>query len=506
MKNKRIAVVALTVLMTIILVVSVCACDDLDGNNEKYTVESVYAQAQTLGYEGTLEEFIALVSGKDGEDGAAGLSNYQLWLQMHGKQSSDEGYSIQDYFEYVRGADGEDASSCDMEQEAVNYAAGSTLAVISEYYENGSVEARGAGSGIIYQDNGSELYIITNYHVIYFDTITVQYNTFMTKTIAVSAIADRVRVYFYGMLYSSTEGYGIDAHVVGGSYEYDIAVLSLEGESYDAYKTYVEKCGKTDDGEIDFIRPVTEYEGIATVGTTAIAIGNPEGDGLAASAGIVSVESEHIQINIYYDKSKGQYDTSTLRVMRIDTAVNSGNSGGGLFNENGEWIGIVNAKVTSSDIENISYAIPHETAAAVANNILHYYGVQRSNDSTSDDADFVNVKRLLLGVTVATTDSYAKIVNGKATTICELTVNEISSDSVASALKGTSNEIMEGDVLVSAVIGGVDIALDQSYKLREAFLSIREDTTFTLIVRREGVEEDVALTISVTTNNFETLG
>lgn len=504
--KKRIGVVALTVLMAIIMVVTVCACDT-DGSSDKYTMESVYAEAQTLGYEGTLEEFIALVSGKDGADGvdgAAGLSNYQLWLQMNGKQSSDEGYSIQDYFEYVKGADGEDGSSGDTEQKAVNYAAGSTLAVISEYEENGEVASRGAGSGIIYEDNGSELYIITNYHVIYFDTITVKINTFMTQNRVVSAIADRVRVYFYGMLYSTADGYGIDAHVVGGSYEYDIAVLSLEGESYEAYKTYVAKCGKTEDGETDFIRPVTESESIATVGTTAIAIGNPEGEGLAASSGIVSVESEHIEINIYYNKYQGQYNTSTLRVMRIDTAVNSGNSGGGLFDEKGEWIGIVNAKVTSSDIENISYAIPHETASAVADNIIHYYDVQRSNDSTTDDADFVNIKRLLLGITVATTDSYAQIVDGKATTVVELTVNEINKNSVASALVDTVNEIKTGDVLVSAVIGGKDIALDQSYKLREAFLSIREDTTFTLIVNREG--EDKTLTISVTTSNFETLG
>lgn len=492
----------MTVLMAIIMVVTVCACD-AESDGDKYTMESVYAQAQSLGYEGTLEEFIALVSGKDGADGAAGLSNYQLWLQMNDKQSTDEGYSIHDYFDYVRGADGADSPSEDSEQKAVNFAAGSTLAVISEYKENGSVAARGAGSGIIYKDTGAELYIITNYHVIYFDTITVKINSFMTQNKVVSSIADSVRVYFYGMQYSSETGYGIDAHVVGGSYEYDIAVLSLEGTSYDKYKAYVAKCGKVDDGETDFVRPVTESEKIATVGTTAIAIGNPEGAGLAASAGIVSVESEYISLNIYCNH-QGQYDTSYLRVMRIDTAVNSGNSGGGLFDDNGEWIGIVNAKITSSDIENISYAIPHETASAVADNIIHYYDVQRNNSSSTDDGDFVYAKRLLLGVTVATTDSYAKIVDGKATTVSELTVSEISSGSVASALQGTVNEIKIGDVLISANIGGKDVALDQNYKLREAFLSIREDTSFTLIVSRDGT--DVALTISVTTNNFVTLG
>ena len=61
-----------------------------------------------------------------------------------------------------------------------------------------------------------------------------------------------------------------------------------------------------------------------------------------------------------------------MRVIRVDTAVNPGNSGGGLFNSKGELIGIVNAKIISSDVENIGYAIPSSVAINVADNIINH--------------------------------------------------------------------------------------------------------------------------------------
>jgi magnesium-transporting ATPase (P-type) len=59
-----------------------------------------------------------------------------------------------------------------------------------------------------------------------------------------------------------------------------------------------------------------------------------------------------------------------MRVMRVDTAVNGGNSGGGLFDENGNLIGIVNAKISDYRVENIAYAIPSNVAKHLADSIL----------------------------------------------------------------------------------------------------------------------------------------
>ena len=103
------------------------------------------------------------------------------------------------------------------------------------------------------------------------------------------------------------------------------------------------------------------------VGESAIAIGNPEGNGFSTSLGIVSVDSEYIEMT-----GADGVTNVEFRVMRIDTAVNGGNSGGGLFNSKGELIGIVNAKIQSTTVENIAYAIPSNLAAAVADNIIYH--------------------------------------------------------------------------------------------------------------------------------------
>ena len=69
----------------------------------------------------------------------------------------------------------------------------------------------------------------------------------------------------------------------------------------------------------------------------------------------------------------------TFRTIRIDTAINSGNSGGGLFNEHGELIGIVNAKLVSTEIENIAYAIPRDIAINIANNLIYNFETNSTN-------------------------------------------------------------------------------------------------------------------------------
>lgn len=79
-----------------------------------------------------------------------------------------------------------------------------------------------------------------------------------------------------------------------------------------------------------------------TVGDSVIAIGNPNAGGIAVTQGILSMESEYITMT-----AADNVSTVQIRVMRVDAAINGGNSGGGLFNDSGELIGIVNAKVVS---------------------------------------------------------------------------------------------------------------------------------------------------------------
>ena len=129
------------------------------------------------------------------------------------------------------------------------------------------------------------------------------------------------------------EQYGISAEYIGGSLTYDIAVLKITDS--EIYSESIAKKAELADRTV-------------FAGETAIAIGNPEADGISSTVGVVSVDSEYLTMTGADDVTE-----VTFRVMRIDTAVNSGNSGGGLFNDQGELIGIVNAKIMTDDIENI---------------------------------------------------------------------------------------------------------------------------------------------------------
>ena len=124
---------------------------------------------------------------------------------------------------------------------------------------------------------------------------------------------------------------------------YDVAVLRIDKS--DIVKTAAEK------GTLCAVS-FGDSDNVA-VGQTAIAIGNPEAEGISVSSGIISVTSEDITMTAVDESS-----TVTMRVIRTDTAINSGNSGGGLFDTQGKLIGIVNAKMKTEKAENIAYAIP----------------------------------------------------------------------------------------------------------------------------------------------------
>ena len=100
------------------------------------------------------------------------------------------------------------------------------------------------------------------------------------------------------------------------------------------------------------------------LGQEVIAIGNPLGDGLACSNGIVSALSREIYINNVY-----------MTVIQTNAAINEGNSGGGLFDISGNLVGIVNAKssgnmMSSATVEGMGYAIPANTVKRIVNELI----------------------------------------------------------------------------------------------------------------------------------------
>ena len=213
------------------------------------------------------------------------------------------------------------------------------------------------------------------------------------------------------------------------------------------------------------------------VGDSAIAIGNAQGLGISSTSGVVSVDSEHITMTA----ADGRTEVS-FRVMRVDTAINSGNSGGGLYDDEGNLIGIVNAKIVYDGVENIGYAIPSNVAVSIAENIIDYcYGT-----------DTERVQRALLGITVSTSDS--KAVYDSATGIMTIketvSVYEVSSGSLADGI------LQAEDVLVSATVNGNTTEITRQYHIIDMMLDVRAGDVVALKILRGGEEKTVSITIT----------
>ena len=136
--------------------------------------------------------------------------------------------------------------------------------------------------------------------------------------------------------------------------------------------------------------------------------------GFSVTSGIVSVDSEYISL---YGA-----DEATLlsqRVIRVDTSINSGNSGGGLYNSQGELMGLVDAKTSTTVAENAAYALPANTVKAVVESILSNYSGSNANPT-----------KLNLGMTTSTKSSSATYSNETGLT----TINEVVSISAYNIL------------------------------------------------------------------------
>jgi len=183
-------------------------------------------------------------------------------------------------------------------------------------YGSGTSEATAAGSGVIISEDG---YIVTNEHVI---SGSVNGGTIKVKL---------------------SSGEETDAVIVGYDSRTDIAVIKIDASSL-TYASFV------DSDQL-------------VLGQDVIAIGNPLGYGISCSNGIVSALSREIYINNVY-----------MTVLQTNAAVNSGNSGGGLFDINGNLVGIINAKTSSSTsdatVEGMGYAIPANTAKRIVTELL----------------------------------------------------------------------------------------------------------------------------------------
>lgn len=295
-------------------------------------------------------------------------------------------------------------------------------------------EVDGGGSGIIIGKTDKELLIATNNHVV--------------------ADASKILVTFID---DSTA----EATVKGRNSSSDLAVISidvsnLEKETLDQIK--VAKLGNSDD---------------VKVGQMAIAIGNALGYGQTVTVGYISAKEREITV-----------DTgSKLEVLQTDAAINPGNSGGALINIKGEVIGINSAKLASTNVEGMGYAIPISKAYPIVDELMNREVL------TEDEKGYLGVYPQDVN------EEYALAYNWPVGAYVYKLVEDGAADKAG---------IYQGDIITA--VNGTTVKTGD--ELREAVTSYRYGTTVKITLMRlingEYKEMNIDVVLQANTTNNQT--
>lgn len=404
--------------------------------------ESAYDIAVKNGFVGTEAEWLESLKGangtdgKNGEDGTNGVDGKDatsVSLEEMYEFAKSQGFEG-DYLAFLKSLSGENTNNS---SEIISKCSSSVLLVSN---------LNTSGSGVLYTYNDDSAYIITNRHVISSPNAAIY-----------------VSFYFGQSEYNSTDRdqtiastmQRIPAVFVGGSKTYDIAVLKVEDAT---------KLKEYNLQEVTFSNH--------KLGETCYAIGNNAGQGLAATRGIVSKDFEIVTASVA--------GTSTsLRVLRHDAYIGGGNSGGGLFDKNGNLIGITNGGL-GSGTELRNYAIPSSIAKAVSDNIIE--NVEKRNAEAGRIFD-LEIETKALSTSVSFNKEYSSIE------VSEVVAVHSANLSVNWKIESSTNHeitdiLQEDDILKSINISGKVYNITRSYELKEYMLTARVGDTVVLTLER----------------------
>ena len=314
------------------------------------------------------------------------------------------------------------------------------------------------GAGVIYTLDraAGDAVIITNYHVVYYK-----------EALGENKTSEDIDIYLYGM---EAEKYKIKATFIGGSLTEDIAVLKISGSEVIKNSCAVSvKIGNSSN---------------LSVTDKVLAVGNPEGDGISATSGIVSMNDETITMI----GADGRTSIN-IRVLRIDSAINQGNSGGGLYDADGNLVGIVNAKKTGADIDNVAWALPINRVRNLVDNILDHC-----------DGDTVKTaKKAQVGVTLYAAALGVR-VDSESGDIRRYEVVEVLEVSDTCIIP---DEIKVGDRILYTTVDGVRLDADRVHMVIDHLLTARVGSVLVIGVERDGVAFEI--TINITEDHFVTI-
>ena len=303
-------------------------------------------------------------------------------------------------------------------------------------------EVQGSGSGIIIGKNDSELLIATNYHVV--------------------EGAETLSVGF-------CDSTACEAKVKGYDSEKDLAVVAVSLDDIDS-----------DTMDAISIATIGNSDNLK-VGEQVVAIGNALGYGQSVTTGIVSATNRTLTT-----QNENGSDSTTATYIQTDAAINPGNSGGALVNMKGEVVGINSAKLASTEVEGMGYAIPISRVSDIINTLMN-----ESTLTRVEEAD-----RGSIGITVTTVPSSVTQAYGIPTGIYVSDVPE-GSNAAAAGLR-------RGDV-ITALDGRSVTDVSQLQELLQ-YYSAGQTVTLTVqsIENNAYTEKTITTTLVASTDTAET--
>lgn len=249
------------------------------------------------------------------------------------------------------------------------------------------------------------------------------------------------------LLYDSYEP--VHATLVGRNSKYDLAVLKIV------------------DNQVKGVSVATTVANSSLVaeGDEAIAVGNPQSNGFAVTVG-------HVSRTNVLASSAGM----VIRSLQVDTPINSGNSGGGLFDQNGNLIGIVQSKNTNNGIDNVATAIHSNTAISIANNLIEGRNLQYAD----------------LGITLSIKDVEIQQSNGKIYRMDKVCVASVSENSDA------YGKLLNGDQIVAFTYNGKTVQVINEYCFDEIKFDLRLGDVIEFSVIRNGSVTQNTIKVEIT--------
>ncbi len=419
--------------------------------------ESAYDLAVKHGFVGTEEQWLASLKGQDLDI-----------MDIYEKAVADGAYTGDGDFlsfltEYLK-LDSEEVAAAILASQSKDTSYSVALPLLSSVSiecasstVGGKLSAVGSGVLLSIEKNTGDAYILTNYHVV------------MQQNLAGSQVHSSIQVFLYGD--SRTASNVINAKYIGGSYDLDLAVLRVRNSDRIRNSSVVPISVADSDGVV--------------AGTDAIAIGNAAGLGISVTRGIVSIDSKKVRLH--------SDDADTQRLIQIDTPVNEGNSGGGLFNADGKLIGLVSAKVADKDLENIGYAIPSNIAVRAAQRIIKDF--EASGGASSSLVNPVPLRYVYLGAQTVTEDTHAVYdIERNITYITEKV--KISGIALNSAAKSLG--LQTGDIVKSVNVDGTELAITRDFTFHDAMMLCNIGSTLSITVERSNTELVLTLTVAAT--------